>query len=229
MASDSTSTGTDDDPALAGAIVIHAQAICETADHLWRVLADVSIPTEGLTDHRHQHTVTFGTESMARVYIYQTIYDLTQSEVAQRLQNRPSLLKGFGLDTQPTQQTISYAYEQFSGQTKTILDAAATGIAIEARDHDVISGTLLPIDLSEAESDDDEDELTHSRPRARARQQGRGTRSPPRLRRVRLTQSGQQNLRGRADSRSVRHCLSHTRQRPFGRRCRVVPCGERHL
>ena len=43
--------------------------------------------------------------------------------------------KALGLDKPPTQQNISYAWEQFSGQTKTTLDAAATGIALEARDH----------------------------------------------------------------------------------------------
>ncbi len=79
-----------------GAIVIHAKKVCETADHLWRVLGDVSIPVDGLTDTRQQHKVSFGTESMARVYIYQTIYDLAQSEVADRLENRPALLKQLG-------------------------------------------------------------------------------------------------------------------------------------
>lgn len=157
----------DDAPALAGAIVVHAQKLCETADHLWRVLSDVSIPTEPLTDNRQQHKVTFDTESMARVYIYQTIYDLAQSEVADRLQNRPALLKGLGLEKQPTQQNISYAWEQFSERTKVTLDAAATGIALEARDHDVISDALVPLDLDEDDTADDEDVDTVSRAHVR--------------------------------------------------------------
>ena len=95
---ESTHTPTPDDaPALARAIVIHAEKACETADHLWRVISTVSIPTDGLTDNRQQHRVTFGTESMARVYIYQTIYDLAQSEVADRLEESPALLKGLRL------------------------------------------------------------------------------------------------------------------------------------
>ena len=73
MTSDITPAVADDTPALTGAIVLHAKNVCETADHLWRVLGDVSIPTEGLTDTRQQRKVTFGTEPMARVYIYQTI------------------------------------------------------------------------------------------------------------------------------------------------------------
>lgn len=71
MASESVSTVDDDAPALAGAIVHHAGTVCESADHLWRVLGNMEIPTERLTDNRQQHKVTNGTESMVRVYLYQ--------------------------------------------------------------------------------------------------------------------------------------------------------------
>ena len=138
----------DDGPALAEAIVIHAQKLCETADHLWRVLSTVSIPVAPLTDNRQQHKVTYDTESIARIYIYQTIYDLAQSEVADRLQNRLALLKGFELDEAPSQQDISYALRHFNDQTKATLEAAATGITEEAREHDIISDVLVPIDWS---------------------------------------------------------------------------------
>ena len=46
--------GDDDTPVLAGAIVYHARVVCETVDHLWRILGEVSIPVDGLTDHRQQ-------------------------------------------------------------------------------------------------------------------------------------------------------------------------------
>lgn len=154
MTSELTPTLDDDAPALAGAIVYHAGTVCETADHLWRVLSDVSIPTDGLTDNRQQHKVSFGTEPMARVYIYQTIYNLAQSEVADRLENRPALLKRLGLDKPPTQQNISYAWEQFSEQTKSTLDASATGIALEARDHGIISDVLVPTQPSDDDTED---------------------------------------------------------------------------
>jgi hypothetical protein len=160
----------DDGPALAEAIVIHAQKLCETADHLWRVLSTVSIPVAPLTDNRQQHKVTYDTESIARIYIYQTIYDLAQSEVADRLQNRSALLKGFELDEAPSQQDISYALKQFDDQTKTTLEAAATGIAQEAREHDIISDVLVPIDLEEdtaADTDGCEDEESLSRAHVR--------------------------------------------------------------
>jgi hypothetical protein len=104
---------------------------------------------------------------MARVYIYQTIYDLAQSEVADRLKQSPALLKGLGLGKQPTQQNISYAWKQFSVQTKRTLEAAARGIALAARDHDVISEALLPIELDENDADDDEDDSGVSRAQVR--------------------------------------------------------------
>lgn len=152
-----------DAPALAGAIVYHAKTICETADHLWRVLSDLSIPADGLTDNRQQHKVAFDTEPMARVYIYQTICDLALGEVADRLTDRPALLKQLGLDKPPTQQNLSYAWDQFSEQTKITLNAVATGIALGARDRGVISDALVPIDLDQDEGDEDEDESSIQR------------------------------------------------------------------
>ena len=161
MKPNATSPTPDDAPALAGAIVVHAQKLCEDADHLWRVLSDLSIPTEPLTDRRQTASADFGTEPMARVYIYQMIYDLAQSEVADRLSNRPALMKGFDLNTAPSQQNISYAWSQFSSQTKQTLDAAATGIALEAIDHDIISKKRVPLVEKRDESDDeDEDPAT---------------------------------------------------------------------
>ena len=109
MDTETTPTVDDDAPALAGAIVEHAGAVCETVDHLWRVLGSVVIPTNDLTDARQQAKVANGTEPMARLYLYQSIFDLAQSEVADRLEERTALLKELGLETAPSQQTISYA------------------------------------------------------------------------------------------------------------------------
>ncbi|WP_169332883.1 transposase [Natrialba taiwanensis] len=125
----------DDAPALAGAIVYHAKTLCDQVDTLWRLLNQVSIPVAELTDTRNQNKATFSTESMARLYIYKTIHDLTQCELANRLANRPALLKGFGMTRPPTQQNISYAWGQFSEQTIDTLEAAAREILLEAHDH----------------------------------------------------------------------------------------------
>lgn len=163
MVSDSLSVNTDDAPALAEAVVQHATKLCETADHLWRVLGQVSIPTARLTDRRQQHKVTFSTETMARVSLYQTIYGLSQSEVADHLETRPALLKELGLSQPPTQQNLSYAWNQFTHETENILDAAARGIAREAIDHGVIMEARVPIVSDEDDPTDEEDEQPISR------------------------------------------------------------------
>ncbi|MDQ2074899.1 transposase [Haloarcula sp. H-GB4] len=161
------SAGDDDAPALAGAIVYHAGEVCETVDHLWRVLGEVSIPVDGLTDHRQQHKVANGTESMARVYLYQKIYDLAQSEVADRLESRPSLLKTLDLEKVPSQQSLSYVWEQFTEQTKRTLNTAATGIAQEAVDSGVVLEARVPIIPGEDDIEEDGDEPTATREHVR--------------------------------------------------------------
>lgn len=158
-----TTKANADAPAFAGAIVQHATKLCETADHLWRIIGHVSIPTAGLTDHRQQHKVTFGTEAMARIYIYQTIYGLSQTKVADHLETRPALLKELGLNQPPTQQNISYAWKQFAHETKHILDAAARGIAREAIDHGVVMEGRVPIISGEDNPTDGKDEQPASR------------------------------------------------------------------
>lgn len=167
MTSKRMSAVDDDAPALAGAIVYHAGEVCESADHLWRVLGEVSIPVDGLTDDRQQHKAANGTEPMARVYLYQEIYDLAQSEVAERLENRPSLLKTFDLAKAPSQQSISYAWKQFSEQTKLTLKAVATGIAREAVDRGVILEARVPIIPDEDDIEEDGDEPTVTREHVR--------------------------------------------------------------
>ncbi|ELY93750.1 hypothetical protein C484_07716 [Natrialba taiwanensis DSM 12281] len=153
----------DDAPALAGAIVYHAKTLCDQVDTLWRLLNQVSIPVAELSDTRNQNKATFSTESMARLYIYQTVHDLTQSELADRLANRPALLKGFGMTKPPTQQNISYAWSQFSEQTKVTLETASRGILLEAHDQGLITDVLLPPQPSGNDIEETEDQSTATR------------------------------------------------------------------
>lgn len=87
---------------------------------------------------------------MAQVCIYRTIYELVD-----RLADRPALLKGLYLDKLPSQQNISYAQNQLGKQTKATLDAAATGIALEARDHGTISDVFVPTQSSNGDTQND--------------------------------------------------------------------------
>jgi len=57
---------------VAGAIVYHAKILCDHVNTLWRLLDRVLIPVTELTDTRDQNKATFSTESIARLYIYQT-------------------------------------------------------------------------------------------------------------------------------------------------------------
>lgn len=68
------------------------------------------------------------------------------------------MLKKLDLNEPPTQQTISYVWGKFSEQTQTTLDAAATGIALQACEHDVTVEAYLPILPDEDETTDDNDE-----------------------------------------------------------------------
>ena len=222
MEAELTPTVADDAPALAGAIVIHAQKLCETADHLWRVLSKVSIPTEPLTDDRQQHKVTFDTESMARVYIYQSIYDLAQSEVADRLANRPSLLKGLGLSKvrlnriSPTHGSSSVSKPRRRSTPLHEELHLKHAITTLSRTHWFLSSRrkLIPTKRTSKHC------LAHTCASTAAR----SSNSPEGMASASSTQqSRQQDLRGRTDPRSVRHCLSHARQCAFRRRSRLVP------
>jgi len=71
------------------------------------------------------------------------------------------------LETAPSQQTISYAWDQFSKQTELTLTAAATGIAQEAIDHGVIMEARVPIIPDEDDINEDGDEPTATREHVR--------------------------------------------------------------
>ena len=152
-------------PAASQAIVISASAICEEVNHLWGVLKNVSIPIHLLTDHRKQGRSNYTTEAMTRAFLYKEIRELSQSELADRLENRPSLLKGFGLESSPRQQTISNIWEQFSPDTRQIIKSAATGIALEANENGIIPSALVPSDPEE-EGDEDKREVDYTKQKA---------------------------------------------------------------
>jgi|AntDeeMinimDraft_4_1070355.scaffolds.fasta_scaffold01013_1 hypothetical protein len=150
-----------DDPAIAEAIVVHAETLCEREPHLWDVIGQLSIPVGDLTDTRNQNKVTFETESLVRAFLYQRVKGLSQNELADRLNSRPSLVKTCGfdirkLDNAPKQGTINHAWRQFSEGTQEIIKAAAKGIAQVAVENDVIAESLVATDPSK----EDEDEQT---------------------------------------------------------------------
>jgi len=144
-------------PAAAEAIVVHAETLCEHEDHhLWDVISKLSIPIDLLTDHRDQHKVEFGTEAMIRAFLYKEIRGFSQSRLADELETSASLVKSVGFTISdvadaPTQQDFSYTWGQFSEDTQTIIETAATAIGNVAVEHGVITEGLV----ASPPSDDD--------------------------------------------------------------------------
>ncbi|MDG5760932.1 transposase [Natronococcus sp. A-GB1] len=149
-----------DDPAVAEAIVVHAETLCKRENHLWDVINKLSIPVDLLTDHRDQRKVDFGTEEMVRAHLYRLIRGYSQSEFADQLSERSSLVKAAGfqikkLEDAPSQQDLSYAKCNFSDPTWDIIEAAANGIRREVVEHGIISEALVP---TPAPDDGDEED-----------------------------------------------------------------------
>lgn len=140
------------DPAAAAqAIVTHSEQICEREDHLWRVLPEVVIPEPYLEDTRQSGSVTFDTEAVARSLLYMYAHDLSQNKLAGRLNNRPSLVKAFGMPHSPRQQTVSDWLDAFTDDTKRMLKAAANGIVEVAVENDVLPEAFITESLDDAE------------------------------------------------------------------------------
>lgn len=149
-----------DNPAIAEAIVVHGEALCEREDHLWDVIGNIGTLSDKITDNRQQGKVAFKTDEMLRAFLYMHIRDFSQNKLATYLEKRPILLRRFGFDVNereeaPTQQTISEIWEKFSDDSQQIITAAAKGIGHAAVEHDVISEALVPyIDSDSSEAED---------------------------------------------------------------------------
>ena len=119
-----------DDPAVAESIVVHAESLCQHEDHLWDVINQLSIPVDSLTDKRDQSKVDFETEGMVKAHLFMRIRGVSQNEFAEQLSTRSNLIKSVefdvnSLDAAPSQQDLSYAWCNFSEDTKKIIEAAA--------------------------------------------------------------------------------------------------------
>ncbi|WP_250875737.1 transposase [Halomarina rubra] len=77
------------------------------SDHISRVVGPLDIPIEEFTDRSSRPSVTYDFEPMIRAALYQEICGFSQSELADRLRRWTYLRLRFGLDSPPTQQTLS--------------------------------------------------------------------------------------------------------------------------
>lgn len=131
-------------PAVAEALVVHAKSLCETRDHLWDILADLSIPDEPLSDNREQGKVAYETDSLIRAVLYREIRGFSENRLASELARSTALVKAFGMESAPRQQTINDAWKQFGPKTKQMVEAAAEGIGGVCVENDVIRESLVP-------------------------------------------------------------------------------------
>jgi hypothetical protein len=161
-------TTPSDPPHAAESLVVHAEALCERADHLWDVVQELSVPTAFLTDTRETHKTTFETDPLVRAFLYQHIRDISENDLATRLQTRPTLVEALhfdisSLDEAPRQATLNHAWHSFSDDTQQIIQAAAVGIRDVAVEKNVIAAELVPTDPSDDESDSAPDEREANR------------------------------------------------------------------
>lgn len=152
-----------DPPAVAEAIVAHAETLCEKEDHLWDVISNLLIPVTNLTDTRQQSKVRYDTEPLVRAFIYQHCRDFTQNELAKRLSNRVITFKmcGFSqeilddfedITAESFQGTLNHAWQNFGKGTRTVIETAAIGVANIAVEEGVIRESLVATDPADNEA-----------------------------------------------------------------------------
>lgn len=149
-------TSPSDLPSTAEALIIHAKSLAQACDHLWEVLGELSIPLAFVEDSRAQHKVEFTTDQLVRAFLYASVRDYSQNELAERLAQHPTLVKTFRMDSAPRQQTLNHAWNRFNLNTRRMIEAAGNGIAKVCIEHDVIAETLVP-HIGESETDPDAD------------------------------------------------------------------------
>jgi len=155
-----------DSPAIAEAIVVHAEKLAEREDHIWDIISRLMVPVEHLTDSREQSKVDYHTEPLVRAFLYQKVKGFSQNQLADRLENRPILVKTCGFDVQklgeaPGQGTINHAWHKFSDGTKLIIEAVATGIARVAVEKSVIAESLVATDPADDEDTEESKQEAH--------------------------------------------------------------------
>jgi hypothetical protein len=158
-----------DDPAVAEAIVAHAETLCEKEDHLWDVVDRLLIPVDNLTDNRERGKVKYETEPLVRAFLYQHCLDLTQNTLAKHISNRVSIMKmcGFNqdildnwneIDAESLQGTLNHAWRKFGDGAKNIIETAAIGVANVAVENDVIRESLVATDPADEDDSDSKSE-----------------------------------------------------------------------
>lgn len=141
---DSTNARDEGDIAAAAEdLVTQAQALVGDQDHVWDLIADLSIPLELVEDRRQQSKVRFDTEQMVRLFLCQHVYGWNQNAFNVDADKYPAF-RTFGFDTEPRQQTISQTWHRFSPDTRQMIRAAAGGIRQIVVEEDIVAASTVP-------------------------------------------------------------------------------------
>lgn len=151
----------DSSPSTAAeALVVHAETLCESHDHIRDVVGNLSIPVDQLEDRRRTASVRFETAPLVRVLLYKEIRGFTQARLIEELERTSNTLTTtLGLPELPTQQTLSHAWRNFSPATQRTIKAAARGIAAELQEAGIAEYTLAPPSLDDDDDGDSADDV----------------------------------------------------------------------
>ena len=88
-------------------LVEQAAMHCTVSDHISRVIGGLDIPIEEFSDQSNRPATSYDFEAMLKAQLYQDVCGYSQREIANRLKSWAYLQLRFGLDSPPTQQTLS--------------------------------------------------------------------------------------------------------------------------
>ena len=127
-------------PQAVSSIIQQVTPLCQTHDHITRVVANLALSTNEFQDQYTQQPPNgFDFEPMVRLLLYQHICEFSATETHDRLNSWAYLVIRFGLNRAPTQQTISHTWRRRLSLTdRRAIKATAASIREIAAEHDVV-------------------------------------------------------------------------------------------
>lgn len=137
------------------ALTEQVERLCREQDHISDVIGSLGFPENCLSDtYTRDSDRQYDFESILRVLLYQEVSDFTDQEVANKLRLWPYVQMRFGLNRQPTGQTLSYTRRnRLEYQDKVFLSKLVDRIEPIADEHGLVdtpdeSPPIKPSELS---------------------------------------------------------------------------------
>lgn len=114
--------------------------LCPVFDHVTRVIAALSVPTNRFSDYDHPEKARYDLAPVIRMFLYQHARGFTQNELATRLHGVTYVYSRLRLAGPPGQQAVSYNWRRrFSPSERQAIKQAATAIQEVCIEHDLIA------------------------------------------------------------------------------------------